>query len=68
MKNKITTGVSFIDLLQSGGYAKGELGIIMSPSAQPKTSTTTACICHMVREMGDCQLNEVVKQVKQNKL
>jgi hypothetical protein len=68
MKNKLTTGVSFNDLLQSGGYAVGELGIIMSPSAQPKTSSTTACMCHMIREMGDCQLSEVVKQVKINKL
>lgn len=67
-KIKLTTGVSFIDLLQSGGYAVGELGIIMRPSMERKTSTTTACVCHMIREMGDCKLNEVVKQVKQNKL
>ena len=58
MKNKLTTG----------GYAKGELGIIMAPPMQRKTSQTTKCMCHMVREMGDCNLNEVVKQVLKNKL
>jgi len=68
MKNKITTGINFIDSLQSGGYVIDELGIIMAPPMQRKTSSTTACMCHMIREMGDCKLNEVVKQVKQNKL
>ncbi len=46
----------------------GELGIIMNPPMKNKISSTTACMCHMIREMGDCKLNEVVKQVKQNKL
>ena len=46
----------------------GELGIKMSTPMQNKTISTTACMCHMIREMGDCKLNEVVKQVKQNKL
>lgn len=67
-KNKIITGISFIDLIESGGYAFGELGITMATPIQRKTSSTTTCMCHMVREMGDCQLSEVVKQVKQNKL
>lgn len=67
-KNKIITGISFIDLIESGGYAIGELGITMATPIQRKTSSTTTCMCHMVREMGDCQLSEVVKQVKQNKL
>jgi KaiC/GvpD/RAD55 family RecA-like ATPase len=67
-KIKLTTGIEFMDLIQSGGYAVGELGLIMSPPSQPKTNTTTTCVCHMVREMGDCDLNEVVKQVLKNKL
>jgi len=67
MENKIVTGMNFIDLIQSGGYAVGELGIVI-PSTQSKTISTTACMCHMLREMGDCRLDEVVKQVIKNKL
>ncbi len=54
--------------LTTGEYGKDELGIIMAPTMQRKTSRTTACMCHMIREMGDCNLNEVVKQVIKNKL
>lgn len=43
-------------------------GVNMTTLNQFKTSSMTSCVCHMVREMGDCRLSEVVKQVKQNKL
>jgi hypothetical protein len=33
-----------------------------------KISSIRTCVCHMVREMGDCSLNEIVKQYKRNML
>ena len=33
-----------------------------------KISSVRSCLCHMVREMGDCSLNEVVKRYKRNML
>ena len=47
---------------------KNNLNVIMSEPKQRKISSVRTCMCHMVREMGDCSLNEVVKQYKKNML
>lgn len=31
-------------------------------------SKITTCMCHMIRQMGDCRLSEVVKQVRENEM
>lgn len=33
-----------------------------------KINSVRSCFCHMIREMGNCSLNEVVKQYKRNML
>jgi len=53
------------NIKSTSGYNKGEINNGVIPKQH---ISITKCVCHMIREMGDCKLNEVVKQIIKNQL
>ena len=67
--NKITADLKRLNGVISGNLSKVDLSLTVTPQLANKTSRYgMSCLCHMIREMGSCSLNEVVKKHKKSLL